>query len=102
MIILKQWKNCATIEGNLQRINRKFKCNFSDEDIYKVTNSRLGLYKRATGHVVNLLLDPKILAIKQPERPGLINSLAYYLKYFVLNTSITPYMRHVRTVQWAG
>lgn len=80
VIILKQWKNCTTIERNLQRINRKFKCNFSDEDIYKVSNSRLGWYRRATGNVVNYLLSPTVLAIKQADRPGLVDPLAYYLK----------------------
>ena len=80
VVILKQWKLCPTIYRNLQRINRKFKCKFSEEDIYKVANSRLGWYRRATGNVVNFLLSPKVLAIKQADRPGLINPLELYLK----------------------
>ena len=80
VIILKQWKLCKTIERNLQRINKKLRCNFSDEDIYKVANSRLGWYRRASGNVVNFLLSPTVLAIEQADRPGLINPLDYYLK----------------------
>ena len=34
------------------RINKALKCNFSNEDIHKVANTRLGWYKRSTGHVV--------------------------------------------------
>ena len=58
VIILKQWKLCPTIYRNLQQINKRFKCRFSHEDIYKVANSRLGWYRKAAGYVVNFLLSP--------------------------------------------
>lgn len=80
VIIIKQWKLGPTIYRNLQHLNRKYKCKLSDEDIYKVANSRLGWYRRASGNVVNFLLSPKVLAIKQADRPGLINPLELYLE----------------------
>lgn len=61
------------------RINKLFRCNFSDEDIHKVANTRLGWYRRSTGHVVNYLLSPKVLGIKKADRPGLVDPLEYYL-----------------------
>ena len=78
-IILKQWKKPLRIYKNLMYMNKKQKCGFSHEDIYKVANSRKGLYARANGDVVNFILSPKILAIKSGDRPGLVNPLEYYL-----------------------
>ena len=78
-IILKQWKKPLRIYKNLMYMNKKQKCGFSHEDIYKVANSRKGLYARANGDVVNFILSPKILAIKSKDRPGLVNPLEYYL-----------------------
>jgi len=80
VVILKQWKKPRTVYTNLMKLNRAFKCNMSEEDIYKVANSRLGLYRRC-GNVVNFLLSPKVLALpnKKENRPGLIDPLAYYL-----------------------
>ena len=43
VVIIKQWKRPKTIYRNLMKLNRICKCNMSDEDIFKVANSRLGL-----------------------------------------------------------
>ena len=78
-VLLKQWKRPGTIYRNLQKLNRYGKCGLSEEEIYKVANSRLGLYRRSNGYVMNYLLSPKILGIKTKDRPGLIDPLEYYL-----------------------
>lgn len=80
VVILKQWKKPRTIYANLMKLNKAFKCNMSEEDIFKVANSRLGLYRRC-GEVVNYLLSPKVLALpnRKENRPGLIDPLNYYL-----------------------
>ena len=80
VVILKQWKVPKAIYKNLQKLNRFGNCRFSDEDIYKVANSRLGWYRRCAGDVVNYTLSPKILGLKTKDRPGLIDPLAYYLE----------------------
>lgn len=81
VIIIKQWKKPPTIYKNLQRINKSCKCNFDEESIYKVANSRLGWYRRCGMNVVNYILSPKVLAQanKKKGRPGLVNPLDYYL-----------------------
>lgn len=79
VIMVKQWKKPKTIYKNLMKLNKACKCGFSDEDIYKVANSRLGWYRRCGLQVVNYTLSPKVLAIKKKERPGLVNPLEYYL-----------------------
>ena len=81
VVILKQWKKPKTIYRNLMKLNLMMRCNMSDEDIFKVANARLGLYKQADGNVINFLLSPKVLALpnKKENRPGLIDPLAYYL-----------------------
>lgn len=80
VIIIKQWKIPERIYINLQRINKRFKCNFTDEDIYKVANSRLGLYRQCGMNVINFILSPTVLAIRKANRPGLVNPLEYYLR----------------------
>ena len=80
VIILKQWKTPSRIYKNLQKLNEKLPYHFSDEQLYSVANTRLGLYKQANGNVVNFLLNADILAIRKEERPGLVNPLAYYLR----------------------
>ena len=80
VIIIKQWKKPKRIYINLQRINRRFKCNFTDEDIYKVANSRLGLYRQCGMNVINFIISPKVLAIRKANKPGLVNPLEYYLR----------------------
>ncbi len=79
VIIIKQWKKPKRIYINLKRLNELFKCHMTDEEIYKVANSRLGWYRRCGMYVVNYLLSPKALAIKKKDRPGLIDPLNYYL-----------------------
>ena len=79
VVILKQWKKPKTIYKNLQKLNRIVGCNFTDEEIYKVANSRLGWYRRCAGNVVNYALNPEILGRKTKDRPGLVDPLAYYL-----------------------
>lgn len=81
VVIIKMWKKPRSVYRNLQRLNKKFKCNFSDEDIYKVANSRLGWYRRAGMNIVNFALSPKVLALpnKKEGRPGLIDPLSYFL-----------------------
>ena len=79
VIIVKQWKKPKRIYINLQILNIRFKCRMSDEEIFKVANSRLGWYRRCGKYVVNYLLSPKVLAIKKKDRPGLIDPLDYYL-----------------------
>lgn len=79
VVIIKQWKRPKKIYTNLMRINKALKCNFSDEDIRKVANARLGWYKRSSGQVVNFLLSPQVLGIKKADRPGLVDPLEYYI-----------------------
>lgn len=79
VIIIKQWKKPLRIYKNLETINKKLKCNFSGEDIFKVACSRLGWYRRCGMDVVNFILSPKVLAIRKGDRPGLVNPLEYYL-----------------------
>lgn len=79
-IIIKQWKKPMTIYKNLMKVNLRFKCRFSHEDIFKCANTRLGWCKRSAMDVVNFILSPKVLSIKKGERPSLVNPLNYYLK----------------------
>ena len=81
VVIIKQWKRPKTIYRNLMKLNRICKCNMSEQDIFKVANSRLGLYRRCSMDVVNYLLSPKILekTNKKEGRPALVNPLNYYL-----------------------
>ena len=79
VVILKQWKKPRRIYLNLQKLNRIVGCNFTDEEIFKVANSRLGWYRRCCMYVVNYALNPEILGRKTKDRPGLVDPLAYYL-----------------------
>ncbi len=78
VIIIKQWKKPKTVYKKLSYINRKYKNGFNHESIYKVANSRLGLYRRCAMNVVNYILNPKLLGTKIANRPGLVNPLEYY------------------------
>ena len=78
VIILKQWKKPKRIYTNLQSLNRILKVNISDERIYSTANTRLGLYRQTKGNTINFLLSPKVLSMKNKNRPGLINPLEYY------------------------
>ena len=75
VVILKKWKKPKTIYKNLMRMNLKFKNRFSEEDIYKVANSRLGLYRKATGNIVSFILNPRILSYTDKKKgiTGLVN-----------------------------
>lgn len=88
VIILKQWKKPKTIYKNLMMLNKMFKCNMSDEDIFKVANSRLGWYVRSAGNVVNFLLAPKVLQKETKNRPGLIDPLSYYLSKLAVTSVV--------------
>jgi len=77
--ILKQWKRPRTVFKELQKLNRTYNGGFSDEDIFKVANSRLGPYRSAGGKTVNFLISPEILGRKTEDRPGLVDPLQYYL-----------------------
>ena len=79
VVILKQWKKPRRIYLNLQKLNRIVGCNFAEEEICKVANSRLGWYRRCGMYVVNYALNPEILGRKTKDRPGLVDPLAYYL-----------------------
>ena len=69
-------------DESFKELNKAFGCNMTDNDIFKVANSRLGLYRRCSMDVVNYLLSQKVLAIpnKKENRPGLVDPLAYYLR----------------------
>lgn len=79
VVILKQWKKPKCIYSNLQKLNRIVGCNFTDEEIFKVANSRLGWYRRSGMYVVNFAISPKVLGRKTKSRPGLVDPLNYYL-----------------------
>lgn len=81
VIIIKQWKKPLRIYKNLEKLNNKYKNNFSSEDLFKVANLRLGLYKQCGLSIVNYILSPKILETRNSKRgrPALVNPLNYYL-----------------------
>ena len=80
VIIIKQWKRPKTIYKNLNYINNKYNNGFNHEDIFKVANSRLGLYRKSGLNVINYILNPKLLETEIKERPVLVNPLNYYLR----------------------
>ena len=75
VIIIKQCKKPPTIYKNLQKINKAYKCNFNEENIFKVANSRLDSYRRCGMNIINYILSPKVLvqANKKKGRSGLAN-----------------------------
>ena len=79
------------------KLNKACKCRFSEDDIYKCANTRLGWYRRSGMNIVNFIISLKVLSIKKGDRPGLVYHLDYYLKSDI---NVEPYTRHVRTVQW--
>jgi group II intron reverse transcriptase/maturase len=88
VIIVKQWKKPKTIMKNLRWYCNAFGYNVSDEDLFKVANSRKGLYAQCNGDVINYILSPKVLGMKitigkgknmRTVYPGLVDPLAYYL-----------------------
>ena len=88
VIMVKQWKKPKTIMKNLKWYCNAFKFDFNVEDLFKVANSRRGLYAQCNGDVINYILSPKVLGTKitvgkgknmKTVFPGLVNPLAYYL-----------------------
>src|SRR5699024_3765810 len=71
VILFKQWKKPQRIYINLQKLNKILPYNFSDEQIYSVANTRLGLYRQTGLKVANFLLNADVLAIRKGDRPGL-------------------------------
>lgn len=80
VILVKQWKKPERIYKNLQKLNKVLPYNFTDEQIFAVANTRLGLYRQTGMRTVNFLLSADVLAIRKGERPGLVNPLVYYLR----------------------
>jgi len=80
VIIIKQWKKPRTIYRNLSYLNRKYNNVFNHEDIFKVANSRFGLYKQSGMNIVNFILSPKLLETKVKDGANLVNPLQYYLR----------------------
>lgn len=80
VILLKQWKTPKTIYRNLAYLNKKYKNGFDHEAIFKVANSRLGLYRQSGMNVVNFILSPDLLETKIKGGAGLLNPLQYYLR----------------------
>ena len=79
VIVLKQWKTPKTIYRNLCYLNRKYNNGISQEDIYKVANSRLGWNRRSGMNVVNFIISRELLEAKIKDSAGLLNPLSYYL-----------------------
>ena len=80
VIVMKQWKRPRTIYRNLGYLNRKYKCGFKHDDIYKVANSKLGWYRRSGMNVVNFIISKDLLENRIKDGAGLLNPLDYYLK----------------------
>lgn len=80
VIVMKQWKTPKTIYKNLSYMNRKYKCGFEHEFIYKVANSRLGWYRQSGMNVVNFIISPMVLETKIKDGAGMLNPLNYYLR----------------------
>lgn len=88
VIMVKQWKKPRTIMKNLRWYCIMFGFNFSNEDLFKVANSRKGLYSQCNGDVINYILSPTVLGMElrkgkgkncKTVYPGLVDPLAYYL-----------------------
>ena len=79
VIVMKQWKKPKTIYRNLRYLNWKNHNGFSDEDIYRVANSRLGWYKRRGMNVVHFIISNELLENRIKDGAGLLNPLSYYL-----------------------
>lgn len=77
--LMKQWKKPKTIYRNLSYLNRKNRNGFSQEDIHKVANSRLGWYRRSGMNVVNFIISKDLLENRIKDGAGLLNPLSYYL-----------------------
>ena len=79
VIVMKQWKRPKTIYRNLSYLNWKHKNRFSNKEIFKVANSRLGWYKRSGMNVVDFIISKDLLENRIKDGAGLFNPLSYYL-----------------------
>ena len=79
VIVMKQWKSPKTIYRNLSYLNWKHKNGFSDKEIFKVANSRLGWYKRSGMNVVNFIISKDLLENRIKDGAGLLKSLILLL-----------------------
>ena len=86
--MVKQWKKPKTIIKSLRWYCKMFRFNFTDEELFKVANTRKGFFAQCNGDVINYILSPKVLGTKlikgkgrnaRTVFPGLVNPLAYYL-----------------------
>ena len=77
VIVMKQWKKPKTIYRNLSYLNWKNRNGFSQEDIHKVANSRLGWYRRSEMNVVNFIISKELLENRIKDGAGLLNPLSY-------------------------
>ena len=59
--------------------NGKHKIGCSQEEIFKVANSRLGWYRRCGMSVVNFIISKDLLENRIKDGAGLLNPLSYYL-----------------------
>ncbi|WP_276509120.1 hypothetical protein [Murimonas intestini] len=84
VIVMKQWKRPKTIYRNLNYLNQKNGNGFNHEAIFKVSNSRLGWYRRSGVNVVNFIISKDLLENRIKDGAGLLNPLSYYLsnQYF--------------------
>ena len=89
MIVMKQWKKPKTIYRNLSYLNRKNRNGFSQEDIHKVANSRLGWYRRSGMNVVNFIISKDLPENRIKDGAGLLNPLSYYFERRIRD----PYVR---------
>ena len=79
VIVMKQWKRPRTIYRNLSYLNRKHRNGFSQEEIFKVANTRHGWYRRCGMNVVNYIISKDLLENRIKDGAGLLNPLSYYL-----------------------
>ena len=47
------------------KLNKACRCGFSEEEIYKCVNTRLGWYRRSAMNVVNFTISSKVLGIRK-------------------------------------
>ena len=99
VVIIKQWKRPRTIYKNLMKLNIKYKCRMTHETIYKVANTRKGLYRKCQLPIINYLLNPEILGRRKGERPGLVNPLKKYKECCEKQYKCSAVYGTVRTVQ---
>ncbi len=97
MIVMKQWKKPKTIYRNLSYLNWKNRNGYSQEDIHKVANSRLGWYRRSGMNVVNFIIS-KENRIK--DGAGLLNPFILLLSKSWNISCRAVYDPYV--IQWEG